>query len=266
MEPDGSAAFGAGTQLDGSAERCATTSQEDGAEGRGPFGSEFTDLTLDDFCANIFSSSAADMVAQSTTIVADVGQARGFTLPLDPVVSLCVMRFYGQLHRDAVVALVSSLVDHAGTQRFLSRMARDALRVLPATPASDGTLWQYAATSALAASTPLRTVSRAMHVSTWDLSDTISVEFVASSAPSAPHHRITYRSPPPYHSPPLPVDASLCRPSESHAERLAPASGFSPEPPVASSAASSSFYSHTNLPSPRDSSRASVILPVVRPA
>ena len=133
------------------------------------------DLDVAEFCSLIMDSVGSAQAASTERIVIAVEQRRGFSLPLDTPVALCILRFYPGLDYESIVILLTSMRDMEDMQRFLLRMARDTLSVLPSTPASVGTVWRQPVAAALQA-TPLRTVSRAMKECSWDLSSTINIE------------------------------------------------------------------------------------------
>ena len=231
MDPGDDSAPRSGAVADGvSARRSALAGQSDAP--LPPSGFAHGDISIDDFCSIIVERATTQQATASAALVIDVEQQRGFSLPYDTPVALCVLRYYPRLSHGSIVTLMTTIRDGSGSSRFLERMARDTLRVLPSTPSSAGTIWRHPASSALIA-TPLRTVSRAMLDCTWDLSDTFVVDTLASPDPASdpsPQHRVTYHSPPP-----LPTDvttsSSFISTADSHATRSAQALSSSVHPP-----------------------------------
>lgn len=174
---------------------CARATDVSGSSAFG--GGAGDDISVSDFCSSLIELATADEMMLTSTYVVDVEQRRGWSLPLDTAVALCIRRFYPRLSYGSVCTLMVSLVDELATTRFIERMARHSLAAIPSAPSSAGTRWQHPATASLAA-TPLHTIRRAMRDCVWDLSDTISIVDAMPPSPLGTY-RITFAEPPSYH-------------------------------------------------------------------
>ena len=151
-----------------------------------------SDIEMAEFCARIVQSSTDTEMHAATQVAVAALSRRGFSLSYDVAVALAVRRHYSGLPAEQVILLLSSLSTLAEAARFLERMARDSLEIIPMTPSSAGTVWRQP----LPAEAPvLQSVSRAMGECTWDLTDTIAIAPASIGMDSSPSHQIIYTNP-----------------------------------------------------------------------
>ena len=126
MDPGDDSAPRAGASADGvSARRDALAGQSDAP--LPPSGFAHGDISIDDFCSIIVERATTQQATASAALVIDVEQQRGFSLPYDTPVALCVLRYYPRLSHGSIVTLMTTIRDGSGSSRFLAHCRSQAL-------------------------------------------------------------------------------------------------------------------------------------------